>query len=200
MPLCKVEVLRDAEIGVFVSGAVESANGTIAKRSCRGRGHGGWIQEGDTEGGGVKGHRDMRRYPFDTVRASREPASTGRIAACKNCLRKARVEHKAGAYAPTANGIIQCVANTAGISPAMSEGQFVDHVSVEQRSDILRTLAVVAPLIIRILRERPAGDGLRFCGNVIAKLAEEPRRVAQAFGPGVVDLRLQAVGKALLQD
>jgi len=145
MPLCEVEALRDAEIGVFVSGAVESANGATAKRSCRRSRYGSWIQEGDTAGKGVKGHGHMRGDPFDTIRASREPASTGRIAACKNGLRKARVEHKTGAYAPTANDIIEGLVDTAGITPAMSEGEFVDHIPVEQRSDILRTLAVVAP-------------------------------------------------------
>src|SRR5258708_40183009 len=107
MPLGKGEALRDAKMGIFVSGAVESANGTIAKRSCRRSRYGSRIQEGDTAGSGVKGHRHMRGDPFDTIRASREPASTGRIAACKNRLRKARVEHKTGAYAPTANYIIQ---------------------------------------------------------------------------------------------
>src|SRR5882724_3596485 len=109
MPLREVEALRDAEIGIFVSWAVESANGAIAKRSCRGSRYGSRIQEGDTAGSGVKGHGHMRGDPFHAIRASREPSSTGRIAACKNSLRKARVEHKTGAYAPTANDIIEGV-------------------------------------------------------------------------------------------
>ena len=63
MPLREVEVLRDAEIGVFVSGAVESTDGAVAKRSCRRSRYGSWIQEADTAVR-EEGHGHMRGDPL----------------------------------------------------------------------------------------------------------------------------------------
>src|SRR5262249_19187402 len=117
----------------------------------------------------------------------------------KDGLRKSSVQDEARTNAPSANHVVQCIAYVFAELLAMAERQFVNHVAVEQMLDVLRATTVVADLIVRFLWECPSADRLPFHRNVVAKLAEETGRVAQALGPGVVDLRLQTVIKPLLQ-
>src|SRR5262249_15260974 len=73
-------------------------------------------------------------------------------------------------------------------------------VPVEQMLDVLRAASVVALLVIRILRKGPSADRLRFERNVVAELAVKAGCVAQALRPSVVNLCLQSVVEAFLQD
>jgi len=110
------------------------------------------------------------------------------------------VEDEAGTHAPSTNRQVCQAADIVRVAPAVAERQFVNDVAVEQVLDVLRAAAVVAVLMVRILRKGPSRDGLRFGGDVVSELSEESRRIAQAFGERVVHLRLQPIRQAFLDN
>src|SRR5947208_194688 len=108
------------------------------------------------------------------------------------------MECKAGADAPATRNSVDNVVSAAELA-AVTKGEIIGHIAIEVCRQVLRTPAVVTALVVGILGESPARNGLSFERNIIAKLAEEAGRVAQTFRPGKVQLGLQTTGKTLLK-
>src|SRR5260370_779310 len=95
------------------------------------------------------------------------------------------MEVEPGAHAPSAGYRVNNLGRVAANKSAVTERKVVDHIAVDQRRHILRAAPVVVPLMIRILRESPSRNGLCLEVDVVSELAEEARRIAETFRPGV---------------
>ena len=176
------------------------AHRAIAEGARRRSGNGGWIQESHAIVGGIEAHRNAARDTWDAIGASGKAAGTRCVAAGKNGLGETGVEDETRTDAPASGNGVHDGAGVVAEATAMAERQLVNDIAVERLGDILRATAVVTDLVVGILREGPAGDGLRFGGDVIAVLAEEAWSVTQALRPSVINLGLEAASQTLLQD